>query len=222
LEERQYFRPLQLPPQYCLASCIDAVQLEDTLGDVQTDCSPLHGGRLLQLVALNGPSLAHRCRQGSSTASDFIHSHVRGYKMQASKSVAPLEAAASGQALPGTAGGAVVKTTVDHTLMRNLAGGAFIVEQRNAVLVGGTGTGKSHLAIAIARACIRSGARGRFYTVVDLVNRLETEARGGRQGRLAEYLTRMDFVVLDELGYLPFSHTGGQLLFHPMSPPHPP
>ena len=108
-------------------------------------------------------------------------------------------------------------TPINETLIRDLAGGAFIVEQRNAVLVGGTGTGKSHLAIAIARACIRSGARGRFYTVVDLVNRLETEARGGRQGRLAEYLTRMDFVVLDELGYLPFSQTGGHLLFHLIS-----
>src|SRR6516162_1416309 len=64
LEERQYFRPLKLPPQYCLASSIDAVQLEDTLGDVQTDCGNLHGGWLLLLVALNGPSLAHRCRQG--------------------------------------------------------------------------------------------------------------------------------------------------------------
>ena len=80
-----------------------------------------------------------------------------------------------------------------------------------------TGAGKSHLAIAIARACIRGGARGRFYTVVDLVNRLESEARAGRQGRLAEYLTRMDFVVLDELGYLPFAQTGGQLLFHLIS-----
>ena len=108
-------------------------------------------------------------------------------------------------------------TPINETLIRDLAGGGFIVEQRNAVLVGGTGTGKSHLAIAIARACIRSGARGRFYTVVDLVNRLETEARGGRQDRLAEYLTRMDFVVLDELGYLPFSQAGGQLLFHLIS-----
>jgi IstB-like ATP binding protein len=66
-----------------------------------------------------------------------------------------------------------------------------------------TGTGRSHLAIAIARACIRGGARGRFYTVVDLVNRLESEARASRQGRLAEYLTRMDFIILDELGYPP-------------------
>jgi hypothetical protein len=59
--------------------------------------------------------------------------------------------------------------------------------------------------------------RGRFYTVVDLVNRLESEARAGRQGRLADYLSRMDFVVLDELGYLPFAQAGGQLLFHLIS-----
>ena len=93
----------------------------------------------------------------------------------------------------------------------------FIAQQRNAVLVGGTGTGKSHLAIAIARSCIRDGARGRFYNVVDLVNRLETETRTGRQGRLADQLTRMDFIVLDELGYLPFAQSGGQLLFHLVS-----
>jgi DNA replication protein DnaC len=108
-------------------------------------------------------------------------------------------------------------TPVNEALIRDLASGAFLAEQRNAVLIGGTGTGKSHLAIAIARACIRSGTRGRFYTVVDLVNRLESEARASRQGRLAEYLTRMDFIILDELGYLPFAQTGGQLLFHLIS-----
>jgi DNA replication protein DnaC len=86
-------------------------------------------------------------------------------------------------------------TPVNQALIRDLASGAFLAEQRNAVLIGGTGTGKSHLAIAIARACIRGGARGRFYTVVDLVNRLESEARASRQGRFAEYLTRMDFMT---------------------------
>jgi DNA replication protein DnaC len=108
-------------------------------------------------------------------------------------------------------------TPINEALIRDLATGRFIAEQRNAVLIGGTGTGKSHLAIAIARACIRGGARGRFYTVVDLVNRLESEARAGRQGRLADYPTRLDFVVLDELGYLPFAQTGGRLLFHLIS-----
>jgi DNA replication protein DnaC len=108
-------------------------------------------------------------------------------------------------------------TPINETLVRDLAGGAFLAQQRNAVLVGGTGTGKTHLAIAIARSCIRGGTRCRFYNVVDLVNRLETEAPSGRQGRLADHLTRMDFIVLDELGYLPFAQSGGQLLFHLIS-----
>jgi len=108
-------------------------------------------------------------------------------------------------------------TPINQTLVTDLAGGAFLAQQRNVVLVGGTGTGKTHLAIAIARSCIRSGTRGRFYNVVDLVNRLETESRNGRQGQLADRLTRMDFVILDELGYLPFAQSGGQLLFHLVS-----
>jgi DNA replication protein DnaC len=108
-------------------------------------------------------------------------------------------------------------TPINETLVRDLAGGAFLAQQRNAVLIGGTGTGKTHLAIAIARSCIRSGSRGRFYNVVDLVNRLEAETRNGRQGRIADHLTRMDFVILDELGYLPFAQAGGQLLFHLIS-----
>ena len=106
---------------------------------------------------------------------------------------------------------------VNETLVRDLAGGGFIEQQRNVVLIGGTGTGKSLVAIAIARACIRSGARGRFFNVVDLVNMLDAETRAGRQGRIADHLCRMDLVVLDELGYLPFAQAGGQLLFHLVS-----
>ena len=108
-------------------------------------------------------------------------------------------------------------TPINETLVRDLAAGGFIAHQRNIVLVGGTGTGKSHLAIAIARACIRDGARGRFFNTVDLVNKLEAETRAGRQGRIADHLCRLDFIVLDELGYLPFAQSGGQLLFHLIS-----
>lgn len=108
-------------------------------------------------------------------------------------------------------------TPINAGLVRDLATGIFVADQRNVVLVGGTGTGKSHLAIAIARALIRNGTRGRFYNVVDLVNRLETETRSGKQGRLADYLNRLDFIILDELGYLPFAQAGGQLLFHLIS-----
>jgi DNA replication protein DnaC len=108
-------------------------------------------------------------------------------------------------------------TPINESLVRELATGAFLQQQRNAVLVGGTGTGKSHLAVAIVRNCIRGGARGRFHTAVDLVNRLEAETRAGRQGRIADQLVRLDFLVLDELGYLPFAQAGGQLLFHLVS-----
>lgn len=106
---------------------------------------------------------------------------------------------------------------VNETLVRELHAGTFLATQRNAVLVGGTGTGKSHLAVAITANCIRQGARARFFNVVDLVNRLEAEVREGRSGRLAEQLARVDLVVLDELGYLPFAQSGGQLLFHLVS-----
>src|ERR1700722_19360859 len=105
---------------------------------------------------------------------------------------------------------------INETLVRDLAGGEFLAHQRNVVLVGGTGTGKTHIAIAIARACIHAGARGRFFNVVDLV-KLEADGRAGRQGRITDYLTRMDFIILDELGYLPFAQSGGQLLFHLVS-----
>lgn len=108
-------------------------------------------------------------------------------------------------------------TPINEGLVRDLARGDFLGLKRNVVLVGGTGTGKTHLAIAIARSCIRGGARGRFFNVVDLVNRLEAETRGGRQGRIADRLARQDLVVLDELGYLPFAQSGGQLLFHLIS-----
>ncbi len=91
------------------------------------------------------------------------------------------------------------ETPVNETLVRDLAGGDFLDHQRNVVLIGGTGTGKSHLAVAIARACIRGGRRGRFFNVVDLVNKLDAEARADRQGRTADLLCRLDFLILDEL-----------------------
>ena len=94
---------------------------------------------------------------------------------------------------------------VNEPLIQELAGGGFLEGKRNIVLVGGTGTGKTHLAVAIARSCIRKGARGRCYNVVDLVNHLEAELRAGRQGRTADQLVRRDLVILDELGYLPFA-----------------
>ncbi len=109
------------------------------------------------------------------------------------------------------------ESPVNETQIRSLYEGQFLATQSNVILVGGTGTGKSHLAIAIARQAIRSGKRCRFFNLVDLVNQLEQEKLAGRGGKLAASLIRLDLVVLDELGYLPFSKSGGQLLFHLIS-----
>ena len=106
---------------------------------------------------------------------------------------------------------------VNEPLVRTLYGGSFIPARSNVLLVGGTGTGKTHLAIAIARNLIKKGMRGRYFNMVDLVNQLEAEKLAGRGGKLAESMVRLDLVVLDELGYLPFSKSGGQLLFHLIS-----
>ena len=107
---------------------------------------------------------------------------------------------------------------VDQALVKRLATLSFTEAAENAVLIGGPGTGKTHLATAIAVAGIVSqGKRVRFYSTVDLVNQLEREKRDGKAGRTALALLKMDLVVLDELGYLPFSQVGGALLFHLLS-----
>jgi DNA replication protein DnaC len=106
---------------------------------------------------------------------------------------------------------------VNEMQVRSLYEGQFLASQSNVILIGGTGTGKTHLAIAIARQAIHSGKRCRYFNLVDLVNQLEQEKLAGRGGKLAISLARLDLVVLDELGYLPFSKSGGQLLFHLVS-----
>jgi DNA replication protein DnaC len=107
---------------------------------------------------------------------------------------------------------------VERKLIHTLAEMTFTDAAHNVVLVGGPGTGKTHLATAIGVAGItRHGRRVRFYSTVDLVNALEQEKAQGKAGRIATSLLRMDLVILDELGYLPFSQAGGALLFHLLS-----
>jgi DNA replication protein DnaC len=108
-------------------------------------------------------------------------------------------------------------TPINEARVRSLHAGDFLAGRRNIVLVGGTGTGKTHLAIAITASVVRAGARGRYFNTLDLVNRLEDDARRGKSGAMAAQLSRLDLVVLDELGYLPFARSGGQLLFHLIS-----
>ena len=107
---------------------------------------------------------------------------------------------------------------VDESLVKQLATLEFTDTAQNAVLIGGPGTGKTHLATALGVAGVTlQSKRVRFYSTVDLVNALEQEKAQGKAGRIAQSLLRTDLVVLDELGYLPFSQAGGALLFHLLS-----
>jgi len=109
------------------------------------------------------------------------------------------------------------ETPLQQARIEQLATAGFMDQAYNLILVGGTGTGKTHLATALSVAAIHQGKRVRFYNAVDLVNQLDKEKQQGKAGNLAKQLTHIDAVILDELGYLPFPESGGALLFHLIS-----
>ena len=110
------------------------------------------------------------------------------------------------------------QSKVDRAVIGQLEDLRFTEAAHNVVFVGDTGTGKTHLATALGVAGINQhGKRVRYFSTLELVNALELEKAAGRQGRLALSLVHMDLVILDELGYLPFSQSGGALLFHLLS-----
>jgi DNA replication protein DnaC len=107
---------------------------------------------------------------------------------------------------------------VNEALVRQLHRCDFLEQANNIVLVGGPGTGKTHIATAIGvQAIEHHHKRVRFFSTVELVNVLEQEKAQGRSGQIAGRLVHSDLVILDELGYLPFSASGGALLFHLLS-----
>ena len=109
------------------------------------------------------------------------------------------------------------ETALSRQQIAQLSTAGFIDVAHNLILVGGTGTGKTHLATALGVAAIHHGKRVRFYNAVDLVNLLEQEKQLNKTGYLAKKLIQVDAVILDELGYLPFPVSGGALLFHLIS-----
>jgi DNA replication protein DnaC len=109
------------------------------------------------------------------------------------------------------------ESPLEEEHIHHLAAGEFTGLAHNLILIGGTGTGKTHLSIALGSAQVHLGKRVRFFNVVDLVNQLVKEQAAGNPGQIARRLIQVDVVILDELGYMPFPKSGGALLFHLVS-----
>ena len=107
---------------------------------------------------------------------------------------------------------------INEATVHQLHRGEFMGGAQNVVLIGGPGIGKTHVATALGVQAVEHHRRKvRFLSTIELVNALEQEKARGKAGQLAESLVRLDLVILDELGYLPFSASGGALLFHLLS-----
>ncbi len=108
-------------------------------------------------------------------------------------------------------------SAVKQTEIQQLCTGQFTKDAHNLILVGGTGTGKTHIAIALGTSLITQGKKVRFHNAVDLINALIKEQAEGNTGKIIRQLSQTDCVIIDELGYIPFPKSGGALLFHLIS-----
>jgi DNA replication protein DnaC len=173
----------------------------------------LHG------MAANYPEVAALARHSEFTPDTFMKELIQSEAAdRVVRSTAYQMGAARFAAHRDLAGFVFEESSVDESLVRRLHSTQFITDKHNAVLIGGPGTGKTHLATAIGVEAIQKhGKRVRFFSTVELVNALELEKSQGKAGHLALRLMYMDLIILDELGYLPFSQAGGALLFHLLS-----
>ena len=173
----------------------------------------LHGmaQALAELAAQQGPAF----QQAQPVLDDLVKAEVAEREV---RSINYQLKTARFPAYRDLAGFEFAQSAVDATLVKSLHRCDFVADAHNVVFIGGPGTGKTHLATAIGvQAIMHHHLRVRFFSTIELVNLLESEKAAGRPGQVANRLVHADLVILDELGYLPFSQAGGALLFHLLS-----
>ena len=173
----------------------------------------LHG------MAANWPELLARCQHAALGPEALIEQLLDAETAERTvRSIAYQMTAARFPAHRDRAGFDFAAAHVDQALFDTLHTTAFTEAAHNVVFIGGPGTGKTHLATALGvEAVQRHGKRVRFHATIELVNALEQEKAAGKAGQIAHRLMYADMLILDELGYLPFSQAGGALLFHLLS-----
>src|SRR5574343_1835765 len=173
----------------------------------------LHG------MAANWPELVARCRHSALEPEALVEQllDAEGAERQL-RSIGYQMKAARFPAHRDLAGFEFGNSAVDEALVRKLHSTAFTETAHNVVVIGSPRPGKTPLATALGVEAIqRQGKRVRFHSTVELVNALEAEKAAGKAGQIAHRLMYADLLILDELGYLPFSQAGGALLFHLLS-----
>jgi len=170
-------------------------------------------------MAAAWPETVARCRHAALEPDELVRHLIDAEIAQRKvRSIAYQMSTARFSAHRDLAGFDFASGTVPEGLIRELATTAFTEKTENVVFIGGPGTGKTHLATAIGIEAVQSHKkRVRFCSTVELVNDLETEKNNGKVGRISQHLHHVDMLILDELGYLPFSQAGGALLFHLLS-----
>jgi DNA replication protein DnaC len=110
-----------------------------------------------------------------------------------------------------------MQPSINMALVRELMRGEYLDKRENVLLIGNSGTGKTHLACALAFAACAQGRQVRFYTITGLITELLESREERRLQRLNKQLDRLQLLLLDELGYVPFSKAGAELLFEVVS-----
>jgi DNA replication protein DnaC len=103
--------------------------------------------------------------------------------------------------------------SLNRAQVLELARGEYIARHENIAMIGAIGTGKTHIAISLGLAACEQGHRVRFYTAAGLINELLEAQEVHRLTRLENWLMKQDLIIIDEVGFVPFSQRGAQMLF---------